>query len=824
MTLKKNNTGKEKKKELFKLNFMAGGTSDFLPISKILDTIYKKYQAGKFNIRAPVIAFNNIKTFPLYIDIDECNHYTTIYNAIKNTVEKYYGVDVDLTHYHFTNQSKPNNHHLYFVNIIVDRATAFRLVTIINSYLESNNRIDTMNRYKTHIRFNGFNKYIKSPNDPQKNIPVKNTRYLLNDGNDITLDVYKKIHNYNSKINKLIKKLPKEKIKQNFIERQDAIDNINLSSRKKIIDFYEPHYDGRTIKKAYGIIKPLNRGIICPFVNRPHNTNKSYLIINDNCIVFGCYSPKCTNMKKVLFKSVELCNNEWSVKVFNNIPYDTTKPSNYSEKKKYFEKFYFYSTDDDVLYRRKVKWNEKYKYFEQEIKIVKPKGLQRFTYDYPEYEEENGKKPSFITTYMGDQYNDFYFETTFNPNLYIKEEGYYNIFTGFNFAKILDENITINQQDYDELNWFLNDYIKVYFCSNNDIYFNYFIALLSNIIQEPTKLPQIMIILYSIERGVGKSFFWKFFCRVIGNEYCYISDFERVFSRFSTALFGKLFIFVDELHITSSKEEDKVKDLIQKENAIVEKKGIQEKNISAYPHIVGNLNGDANNKVAIHVSEQNRRFFILYCEAIKKNKKSKMISRLNKFYDNIKMIFLFGEYLTNYEIPYKNQDQWRDARPKTEIYKSLIKKDNVHNFLIAIYKNEIDTIDYKEGKKNKYLFRYIKEKDFYIDYKSYCESSKQKPFSRPNFLRKITNYEFISMKNSSNVKYYKLNLKKLHSDLEIIGDFKEFHNPNNEISDDDDDDDELISDEEEDNECEFIDSDDDKEYKPKSVMDFKKKV
>lgn len=762
--------------EEFKLNVIGGGhRPPIKDLNVFLTSLYNKVLNKKYD---ESLTFNiqNINTFPYYVDIDGCSHLNIIKKTINDVLSEYYCEAINTEYYQFTNESKPNNHHLYYPYIIMDRQTAYNITLIINSRLESDNKLDTLSNYKKHIKFDMFNKANK------KGKIIKKTRYKPVNC-EYNLKLLKDIYNFNKTKTKLIKLLPKQIKKPTFTERADNIEEINNKSRKSILEFYKPNITRKPKHISYGVIQQLNNGVKCLFVDRAHSKSDSYLIINDYQIIFGCYSPKCCNKLKSIYKSVELSGKQFNQKQFTQI-------KSYKDKVKYFEKYYFYVMDDDVLFRRDTRYNTEYKYWEQNLKIVKSRGLRKHKYlpEKTDDEEDDPKPRVFIDDYLTDEYNsNMYLDTAFNPDLTYKSPGLYNVFNGFNFSKILDEDIIITPEDYKELDWFMNEYLFEYFCSSNKQYFNYFINLLANLIQEPTNLAQIMVIYYSETRGVGKTTFNNFICRIVGMEYCYIAEFDRIKSRFSTAFDNRLLIFMDEFYLKSGKEESQLRNIITQRQATIEKKGIQEKTAYCFPHLFAATNPQENGKITLHITEEMRRFFILNITKITGKDAKQVLNRLNNFYDNPKMVFLFGDYLANYKIKYKRVDDWRDNRPITDINKKLLNTNNVHNFLEAIYKNELNNEWYYNGQskgKNKYLIKYVKDSKIYNFYKNYCETKGLKPFGEPRF-KKILDSLNIKIKSHSNRKLYKLDLKKIHDKINIVEKFVEYHNPDycEEISD-----------------------------------------
>ena len=219
-----------------------------------------------------------------------------------------------------------------------------------------------------------------------------------------------------------------------------------------------------------------------------------------------CHDKDCFGKTEVLYK-LKKDDGNFCNKVFNSILKKKDKKSNYYEKRKYFEKYYFFLRDNDVLYRVNHRYVKQYKYYEKEMVEVKKTGVNNLFYqEYDEKKEKIINKP-FIKRYLIDEDRKDYLNIDFMPDG--DEKGTYNLFKGFNYMTILNEDDEITKEDRCNFE-FLKDFIKKNICENNKKTYHFFISHLALILQKPEFLNHIIMLFYSSEEGTGKSSFLQF--------------------------------------------------------------------------------------------------------------------------------------------------------------------------------------------------------------------------------------------------------------------------------------------------------------------------
>ena len=512
-----------------------------------------------------------------------------------------------------------------------------------------------------------------------------------------------------------------------------------------------------------------NIDTICPFVNRKHSNNHNYLIRFDNTLLLKCHSDNCCNKVKVLYKNVDTNTIEFDDKVFKSFDIEGDEKDNYIQKRTYFEKYYKYFKDTNTMYRIKNTYNRQFDYYERDICVIDKNGLMDLYYQVKDGEETKNKQ--FIKKYMLDPNKSFIFNIVFDPNNKDNSK-YYNLFDGFNYENILNLDDEITKEDEEDFKFFLN-YIKKYICEDNDNWFKYFIGHFALIIQQPTFLNHIIFLFYSSKQRTGKSNFTKFLGRVFGLKYCYFGSFKQIFDNpHSTAHLGTFLNIIEEINFsTSAKCEDQIKDYSQRECGIYNPKGKTEIKVNTFVRFIGT----SNNSNALRITSEDQRFVVWEFEKIA-NKK--IVDRLETIYQNKKMIFMFGEYLRTYKLPYQKRNDWILNRPITPAYKLMIFNDSIKTFMKDLYYGE-DFFEDDEFILNHLYASFLKKKDtiriptnkLYEYYTEYCQKSGLKPFASSNFKKSlVTRFESIVVKRSNGTKFF-IDFKLLKDDLDIEEEF-----------------------------------------------------
>lgn len=536
----------------------------------------------------------------------------------------------------------------------------------------------------------------------------------------------------------------------------------------------------------------------CPFVNRPHSNNHNYLIDKGDKVFLRCHSKKCEGKFKVIFNK-NSCDDEFvnfSIKKFNS--FKLKGNSNYNERKAYFERYYVFLGDSGKFCR--VKYEKRKGYYEKSLKVVsRPSRLKYQMLVKNKEGEEEIKNLDFISAYMEDQNIKEYYEVAFIPKKENEVNGVYNLFDGYKFEDILDEGEEITREDLDDLDFFIN-FIKNNVCDGNDNFFDYFISHFATIIQRPEYLTHMILILFSIKGGTGKSNFLKFFSKVIGEVLSFFGSVSELLEKHSTAHVGNLINIVEEVDYKGFVNNyETFKNFSQRERGTYNEKGLPVQQINTFVRYFMTTNN------RLKIPKMDRRFFVF---EFKKLERDEDILRIDRIYENKKMIYLFGDYLMNYKLKIKSRKEWIENKPSTPAYNSFVREDSFVAFLSALFKLDRNYFSWqhRDKYKNYLMKRYpdtmkIKKTDLFSIYNSFMDKYGGTAIkSKSNFHSKISNeYEWIKMTTTSGIEYYKINLRTLNSKMKIVDEYKNYINEeyiDEELEEEAEDDEEIEDDEE----------------------------
>ena len=621
---------------------------------------------------------------------------------------------------------------------------------------------------------NGFQKFrivMSKKHNKDGTVDKNSLLRMITDKNDLSRHLIQYIEG--------LEYLDLDKLNEGFTNLFDeteikVIEYNNTESIEDIINSFELKSE-----KKFNDCVMYNVKCLCPFANREHTNNHCYLIRFTESLIMKCFSEECKGKVKVLYKNVNTDTIEFDNEVFNS--FELEGESNYDEKKKYFEKYYKYFKDNNTLYRIKNIYNKKYDYYERDICVVDKFGLSDLFYQKMEKNKKGKmekKNYSFIKSYMFDPKKCFLFNLVFNPDDKDMKK-YYNLFDSFNYENVLNVNEEITDEDRVEFKFFL-DYIKENICEGNQDWFNYFVGHFALIIQQPTFLNHIIFLFYSSKQRTGKSNFTKFLARVFGMKYCYFGSFNQIFvNPHSTAHLGTFLNIIEEINFNKCKAlENELKDYSQREIGVYNPKGKTEIKVNTYVRYIGT----SNNSNALPITEEDERFVVF---EFKKNDDKNYVNRLEKFYNSKKMIYMFGDYLRNFKIPYQKRNGWIKNRPRTKAYEQMIYNDSIKQFLKDmvncedIFENELDIRNHIHFnmKENEIRLNY---NIFYDYYSKYCLDNNEKGiFKKSNFFKQLLlRYRCIKKCKISGKVHYKFDLQLLKIELKIEGDFENKYDNN----------------------------------------------
>ncbi len=530
---------------------------------------------------------------------------------------------------------------------------------------------------------------------------------------------------------------------------------------------------------------------------KDHSHNHNMLIHNEltNTLKIKCHSDRCADFEKIIYEP-KRPTMHFDIDHLNRIPMPTIDgvKDNYQQVKQYFEQFMIYIRDTNSYYRIRYEWNDKYQYYEKDIKGVNIDGYKEDLY-YTELTEDGvqGRK-NFYKRYRMDMCKNSYYNLYFQPHGPKKDgkisNGDYNIFGGFNYHNVLEykQKNNIPQEKVDDFH-FLLEHIKDYICGrkeamdeedpvkkekalkeSEDLY-NYFLEYQANIVQEPTNLPQIILVLYSKTNGTGKSGFTKFFSGCIGPDLSYFGSFDQITQTHSHAHVGKLFNVIEEVDRKVTRQNNNIiKDISQREVAIYNEKNKPQHRIKTYVRYMMTTNYHN----GVYFDDEDRRYVVY---TFTKCNDMAHINRLQNVLEDPYVVYQYGKMLETYQLTYKRPSDWIKARPLTQDYYNMRSEDSVDVYMKDLIKLDslemdcFDDITYRIGDvetENKKIGTdciAIIKSEMYSHYQTFHrENNASKPKGRTTFYNYIqsnlkSEVKIVKMKNKKS--YFVLNLKKL---------------------------------------------------------------
>jgi hypothetical protein len=572
-------------------------------------------------------------------------------------------------------------------------------------------------------------------------------------------------------------------IKRHFIQDVYACEDLYINDDKlsQIKNSISSSSSIKDILSNYEIVSTSNKnGIkfhnikgVCPFANREHSKNHFYIVEKEDSLELKCHSHNCCNKLKVLYRK----NDDYSlfnVDYFNSIKIPEGKDSNYKERRKYFEKHYVYIRNTDTTYNIVYRKNS-IGCYERELMEIKDRGLDSLIYDKIVKDKKGNDVitiKKFYKFYRGeDQTRKNYQICDFIPKNKI-DKGIYNLFNGFDYEKVLDEDDEIKEEDIDDLN-FLLEFIKSNVCESDDKLYHYFISNLAMIIQHPTFLTHIITLFYSSEEGTGKSSFLKFYSKVLGDLYTFFGSIKDICEKHSTSAVGRLINTIEELQ-TNKNATEELKNFSQREKAPINDKNKAISSISCYVRyfIASNLRN------CISLKRGERRYFIVKFNKI--NDKTK-VDKIDGIYKNKKIIYLFGKYLKNYTLTKEQMKRswWEENKPNTKTYKLFVNNDNVSIFFKELYnRTDIFSDEWVYDQIKKYYVKkntlVIPKTELWCYYQKFMANNDNQKYigRKSDFFNKIAeeHIHYITKKSPKNIHKYYIDLKSMFNYMDMEDD------------------------------------------------------
>jgi len=524
-----------------------------------------------------------------------------------------------------------------------------------------------------------------------------------------------------------------------------------------------------------------------------HKNNHNFLIHNheNNTLKIKCHDENCKEFVKILFKECAPTL-EFRFNYIQNIPINEKYNHNYFEVKKYFEHYFVFIRGLSSFYMVHWEKDTNYGYYEKTLKPVLISGFSKDMYYKVQTVTKEGQveisKHNFIKRYETDDNKNAFIGLSFRPYGALDYEypnNDYNLFNGFNYKKLemhhsFEEG---NAQGKQRMEFLLN-HIKEHICGNANAeteaekelaknQYNYLMSYLANIVQNPSKVPQIIMGFYSGKHGTGKSGFTKFISNVIGNDLSYFGSFNQIVEKHTNAHVGKLINIIEEAdRVTTRKNNNVMKDLSQRERAIHNEKNKPQYSIKTFVRYFLTTN----HSDGIYFDEEDRRYVIYTFDKVNDND---YVKYLLECLNDLEVIYLFGKYLENYEITFRTQHDWEINRPLTKDYYMMREANPIEQFLKDFVKLESVSVEHIGGIEYMQINKQYKQYgDEYIAihktlfYKLYCEFYEENNCTYRKYKNKATFISVLKTKFKAEMRvrkilelsckeYYEINLKKL---------------------------------------------------------------
>ncbi len=229
--------------------------------------------------------------------------------------------------------------------------------------------------------------------------------------------------------------------------------------------------------------------------------------------------------------------------------------------------------------------------------------------------EIDGKIKSLGDLWITSEDRRGYDRITFRPEGCKNSE--YNLWQGF----------TCEPNKEGDCSLFL-EHIKDNIADGNMDLYNYMVAWMANIIQNPAKRAGVALALIG-EQGCGKSIFVNQFGKMFGRHYKHISNIKQLAGNFNGHLQDAILVNSDESTWGGDKEyESQLKRMITEDTIVIERKGIDASEVKNYINIIMTSNNDW----LFNAAPEERRYCVMYVNNNRKQDRayfSKLINQLD---------------------------------------------------------------------------------------------------------------------------------------------------------------------------------------------------
>jgi len=153
------------------------------------------------------------------------------------------------------------------------------------------------------------------------------------------------------------------------------------------------------------------------------------------------------------------------------------------------------------------------------------------------------------------------------------------------------------------------DHIKNIACGGNEEYYNYFVAWMANVVQNPGEQGHAAVVMRG-KQGCGKSIIPSLFGKLFGRHYIMVNNSKHLVGQFNAHLRDCVLLFADEAFFAGDKaNESTLKTIVTERTLNVELKGVDAEQSANCVHLMM----ASNEKWVVPAGYDDRRYFVLDC-------------------------------------------------------------------------------------------------------------------------------------------------------------------------------------------------------------------
>lgn len=377
----------------------------------------------------------------------------------------------------------------------------------------------------------------------------------------------------------------------------------------------------------------------------------------------------------------------------------------YQQRKELFEETHFYCSDTSTICLETDKGL---------IHISKADARETLAkFNFQKIVDNTVRTISFVGEWLKDPTKRMINKLVFEPekDLEIKEDEY-NLFRGFEASQYQG---VVNEKDA------ILDRFKIIIEQNagkKTELVSYITNWFAHLVQYPTKIPGVAIVLINTDHGTGKDTLGNFIgSRVIGDSYFknIINVETELFDSHSIAFDKTLFMKLEEVNGAANRKfSDMLKSMITAKQATINPKGMKKYTTNVYPHMFMTTN----NVTPVKIEPNDRRFFISYTSSDYRADRE-FWKETHRLFDLPEAGAVVYEYLMNIDLSkFIVQDF-----PKTEYRESL-----------ALMETPSEVLFLRETES----FEALPATELFEQYHYYCEENHLTPKTLIGFSRALS--------------------------------------------------------------------------------------